>query len=191
MKLILGSTSRWRKQVLQDAGYEFTSMSSAIDEKAIRCSDPEELAITLAKEKAKALLQHITEPAILITADQVVEWNGAIREKPVDEQEARHFLETLHLHPSRIISAVAVTNTVTKKQVAGTDIAELSTRKLPDSITEELIKEGSLFHCAGGLQTEHPLVAKHIIQITGSLDSHQGMPLELTKRLLGIINNCK
>lgn len=40
MKIILGSQSQWRQQILKEMGYEFEVMSADIDEKAIRHKDP-------------------------------------------------------------------------------------------------------------------------------------------------------
>ena len=64
MKIILGSSSRWRKQILEQAGYTFKVMSPDIDEKAIRHADSEQLALAIANAKADKLLEQITEPAI-------------------------------------------------------------------------------------------------------------------------------
>ena len=94
MKIILGSQSENRRQVLKDAGYEFAVMASNIDEKAIRHEDLYELLLRLSRAKAEELLPKIKESAMLITADQVIVWNCELREKPRDLKEARHYLET-------------------------------------------------------------------------------------------------
>ena len=96
LPIILGSSSIWRKQVLTNLGYKFTTMSPDIDEKAIRYNwryyftvltlfrdpDPTKLTLMIANAKADALLSKVTEPSILITSDQVIVCNGVIREKP-------------------------------------------------------------------------------------------------------------
>ena len=98
MKIILGSQSEGRQEVLAEMGYEFEVMPSHIDEKAIRHDNPKELVLALANAKADALLPRIAEPALLITADQVVAWKDEIREKPRDEKEERYFLKHTMKH---------------------------------------------------------------------------------------------
>src|SRR3989344_9516090 len=92
MRIILGSKSPRRATILKEMGYEFEIMPSHIDERAITSDDPAQLALLLARAKADALLPKITPPAILITADLIVVWNGQIREKPTTPDEARRFL---------------------------------------------------------------------------------------------------
>ncbi|KAL0432417.1 UNVERIFIED_CONTAM: 7-methyl-GTP pyrophosphatase [Sesamum latifolium] len=50
-KIILGSSSVARKKILADMGFEFTTMSADIDEKAIRKEKPEDLVMALAEAK--------------------------------------------------------------------------------------------------------------------------------------------
>ncbi len=56
MEIVLGSSSKWRKEVLRSMGYTFTTMSPDIDEKAIRDADPHILTLKIARAKAEALL---------------------------------------------------------------------------------------------------------------------------------------
>jgi len=55
MKIILGSASARRKDILQQMGYEFEVMSANIDEKAIRFDDPKKLTLAIVNAKADAL----------------------------------------------------------------------------------------------------------------------------------------
>ncbi|XP_059623657.1 uncharacterized protein LOC132266702 isoform X4 [Cornus florida] len=79
-KVILGSSSMARREILSEMGYEFTIMTADIDEKSIRKEKPEELVMVLAEAKADAILSrlqttgHLEEDAystLLITADTV------------------------------------------------------------------------------------------------------------------------
>lgn len=91
MKIILGSQSKGRRGIMQTMSYQFETMSPNIDEKAIRFDDPQKLTLARANAKADALIPKITEPAILITSDQVVAWDGKILGKPENEIEAGKF----------------------------------------------------------------------------------------------------
>src|SRR5688572_5143829 len=92
LPLILGSSSQWRRKVLESTGRPFEVMSPDIDEKAIRHADPRIMTVNIALAKAAALLPRITVPSILITTDQVAVFDGQVREKPRDGNEARRWL---------------------------------------------------------------------------------------------------
>src|SRR3990167_2412936 len=106
MRIILGSQSKNRADILQEAGFEFDVLPPNIDEKAIRSSDPKKLPALLARAKTDALLPKISGEALLITSDQVVSFEGQIREKPETEAEARKFLETGHESANETYTAV-------------------------------------------------------------------------------------
>lgn len=83
LRLILGSSSASRRQILAEMGYSFTLLSADIDEKEIRKEKPEELVVALAHAKADAIMEKLRdngmmkeildsqETTLLITADQV------------------------------------------------------------------------------------------------------------------------
>lgn len=186
MKLILGSSSKWRQQVLTKAGYEFTVMHPNIDEKKIRHKDPQQLALAIANAKADDLLRQITEPAVLITTDQVVVCNDKIYEKPESAHEAREFMHSYNKHSAQTVTAVVVVNTKIGKRVAGVDIVNIYFKHIPDSVIEELIAEGQIFSCAGGFQVEAKdgNLSPYIKSIDGAIDSVKGLPLKLLKKLI-------
>ena len=106
MTLILGTSSQFRRKLFQENFSEFLSkdekieqfVSPDIDEKAIRDSDSEKLCQKIAVAKCEAILKEyegkLPKDSIILTFDQVVVCDGELREKPVDESEARKFLES-------------------------------------------------------------------------------------------------
>src|SRR3989338_4271011 len=143
MKIILGSQSENRKSVLLKAGYTFDVMVSNIDEKAIRHEDVYELPLRLAKAKAYALLPRIHEQALLITADQVVVWNGELREKPADAEEARRYLETFSgsEHPAECVNGITVSNTANGKSLTEREISKVYFSTISREKIEMFLKE--------------------------------------------------
>lgn len=184
MKIILGLRSRGRQKVLKRAGIPFATMAADIDEKAIRSDDYEELPLVLARAKAEALLPRIHEPALLITSDQVVVWNGQLREKPETEAEARHFLQTSSEAPVQANTSVVVVNTATGKRVEGLDIVVAHLKPIPKDAIDKLITSGEPYNWAGGIAVEHPLIEPCVTKIEGEVDSITGLPLTLAKQLL-------
>ncbi len=184
MKIILGSQSLSRAKILQDMEYAFDTMSADIDEKAIRDQDPYKLTLALAHAKADALVKRISEPALIITSDQVAVCNGTIREKPTNTAEAEAFLHSYSHHPAETITSVVVTNTETGKRFEGTDHAAVWFRFLPNDVIKQLIDEGDVFRCAGWFSVEGPLLKKYRERVEGTIDSIMGLPKHLVKELL-------
>lgn len=184
MKIILGSASKGRKEILENAGYEFEVMAADIDEKAIRFSDPQKLTLALANAKADALLPRIKKPVLLITSDQVVSWNGQIREKPESENQAREYLRTCAEYPSETVTAVSVTNTKTGERKGGVDLAKVYFNAIPREVIEKYIREGTPLAHAGGFTITDPIIRPYVQKVEGAEDSVIGLPMKLTKKLM-------
>ena len=165
-------------------GYEFETMSTDFDEKTIRHDDPEQLTLALAHAKADALLPHVSNDALVITADTVVLCNGNILEKPESPDEARSFYKEYGVHPVIAVGAIVVTNTKTGIRVAGTDRVAIHLRPIPETVVEALISYGAIFNCAGGFTLWEPLLKDYINRVDGEVESAVGLSPTLTQRLI-------
>ena len=184
MKIILGSQSEGRKQIMEEMGYIFEVMPADIDEKAIRHTNSRELVLALANAKADALLPRIKESVLLITADQVVAWKDEIREKPLSEAQAKEYLRTYHEAPAECVNGIAVTNTTTGKRVTATDISKVYFRQIPEEVVEQFAKKEYIYRRAGGFAIQDSLLEPYIEKIEGPIDSVIGLPKELTKQMI-------
>jgi len=184
MKLILGSSSKWRRQVMLEAGLACDLMSPDIDEKAIRHTDPETLVRLISKAKSEALRGHVHEDALIITADQVVDYEGSIREKPESKEESRIFLESYSERSVDTVSGVGVYNTKNNRYVEGFDRVTIEFNKIPEDVIAALVEEEQTQQTAGGFSIEHPLLQPYVREIRGSVDSVWGLPMLLVKRLM-------
>ncbi|MBU4314892.1 Maf family protein [Patescibacteria group bacterium] len=188
MKLILGSSSIGRQEILRRAGHSFEIIKPEIDEQAIRCDNPRELVVKLANAKADAILAklglNIDPDTIIITSDQVVVCNGQVLEKPKDEHEARYFISLYHQYPAEIVNGLVLTNTKNQR-AQGLDVSEtLLSEAIPTELINQIIAKGQIFNCAGAIQFEDPLIAPYIKFLNASEDKLRGMPMELLKKLL-------
>jgi septum formation protein len=181
-KIILGSSSKWRKEMLSKMGYTFDTMSPDIDEKAIRDPNPHVLTLKIARAKAEALLPKVTEPAILICSDQVIVYNGEIREKPKDEEECRKFLRSYKDHPAEAVDGLVIINTATGKRAEGVATAKQYFHEIPEHLIDELIKQGDVMWCAGGFTIEH--MTPYLKSLEGEEETIQGLPKTLTQQLI-------
>lgn len=189
MKIILGSSSIYRKEVMDSFGYDFVTMSPDIDEKAIRIENPYELPSLIADAKRMALVEKISEPAILITADQVVVCDNQLYEKPVTEEDVKNaFVKYSAGYPAETVSALVVTNTETGNYYGGLDIAKVYFKPVPAEVVEEFIKTGVPFTNAGSFDHAHDLISPYIDRIEGDNDSVMGLPIKLLKELIAKVS---
>ena len=186
MKIILGSASISRKQILEEAGMVFEEMAANIDEKKIRRDNPKELALAIANAKADFLLQKISKDALLITVDQVVVCNDQIFEKPRNAEEIAYFLRCYSNNVATTVTAITVTNTLNKHRVFAIDIAKVYFGEIAESNIQKLSSNPDFLRCAGGFQVEdeNKKLNPHIKKVIGGVDSVKGLPVKLTKKLL-------
>jgi len=180
-KIILGSQSPRRKEILNFFNLPFVQVASHFDEESIPfAGDPVAYATLLAEAKAEALHALYPEEPIL-TADTVVFLHDKIYNKPKDAEEAAQFLRELGGHWHMVHTAVHLRY----KQQAYSD--NEATRLLFYRLSEEEI---ALFHKhvhfldkAGGYAIERcgQLV---LDKMEGCYYNVLGLPINATRRLL-------
>jgi len=110
MAIVLASASRTRRDMLEQAGVDLIVDPAAIDEAAITESlaaekaSPATVAETLARLKAERI-QHRHPGRIVIGADQVLECEGRLFDKPIDAAVARRQLQALRGRTHRLVSS--------------------------------------------------------------------------------------
>lgn len=185
MKIILGSASPRRAEILKELGFEFEVAKADIDEKSIRSNDPKELSLALAKAKAENLRKSLSpQDAILITADQVVVCNGEIREKPASTAEARSWLESYAKYPAQCVNALAVTDLQTGRQFVDNDISTIYFKPIPKEVIEQILTGRQILDCAGAFTERHPLLKPYVDRIEGDPYGPMGVPRDLLLKLL-------
>jgi len=108
MKLILASASTRRAEILRDAGFSFTVLSSAIDETPYPGESAHDLVQRLAAAKADLIAARAAGPAIVIGADTEVTLENHIFGKPRSSDDARHMLEKLSGRTHAVVTGVAL-----------------------------------------------------------------------------------
>ncbi|KAL8141194.1 hypothetical protein V2J09_007215 [Rumex salicifolius] len=123
-------------------------------------------------------------PTLLITGDQVVVYEGIIREKPANKEEARQFLRDYSGHSAATVSSVLVMNLKTGFRKVECDRVEILFHEIPEEAMDKLIEEGATLYVAGGLLIEHPLILPYVKEVVGSIDSVMGLPKAVAERLI-------
>ncbi len=154
-KVILGSTSIYRKELLSRLKIEFDAVKPLVDEELIKKElgeiKPKELAIALAKKKAESLLkQH--ESDFIVGSDQVLEFQGKIFGQPKTKANAINMLKELRGNTHKLHTAVTIISP--QGLFEHCDTTSLSMYELSD---EEIIRyidlDDPLF-CAGSYKLE-------------------------------------
>ncbi len=182
MKLILGSSSPFRRQVLQDAGILFEVITPDIDEKKIRTLDPIHTPVVLSYAKAQAVAKKVTGPAIIIAADQVIICNNNILEKPESAEQVREWYALYSKHLVFYVNGFTVLNTVTQACLTAQEKSIARYFPIPYDFIEEQIRKGIIFHCAGGIGDETE--DSYSIIIHGSKQSTMGLPIKFVMDMI-------
>lgn len=110
-RIILASTSAIRRKILDNAGVCYTAVRPEADENLLKQQflqqglGAEALSLALAREKAKSVA---ARGAFVIGADQIMEMDGAIFDKPLSMQEAADRLEAVSGRAHRLINGICV-----------------------------------------------------------------------------------
>lgn len=131
MKIILGSKSPRRAEILHFFSVPFVQMASEVDEEAFLFDgDIVSYVSNLSKAKAASLAEKMPKD-LIITADTVVFGKGKVFNKPRDENEAVSFLRELSGNWHEVLTSV----TAQKGKIQYTEVE--STKILFHKATEE------------------------------------------------------
>ena len=112
-KLILASSSKVRKDILEKNGFSCEVIPSKIDEDPVKDSltkegaTPELISKNLAELKANKISKKITDKLVL-GADSIIDLNGKIISKPIDRKEAIEILKKLNGKKHHLVSSVCI-----------------------------------------------------------------------------------
>lgn len=156
-RIILASTSKYRKELLTRLGHEFECISPNLDEDVFKAqiNDPILLAETLGKEKALAVLnQNLSKnkEAIIIGSDQLAECDGILLSKPKNMEKAVEQLIFLNDKCHRLITSYTVA--YNNELITKTNITSLTMRNLSIEQIKKYLSSDIPFDCAGSYKLE-------------------------------------
>ncbi len=185
MRLILGSQSPRRKEIMNFFSVPFVQIPSAFDEDSIAfVGDPVAYAQELSIKKAQDLATKFPNDAIL-TADTVVFFEGNIYNKPKDESEAFSMLRKFSGKWQQVFTAV----TVQKNNQAHSGFAE--TKILFNALTDQQIR---LYHSScsyldkAGAYAIQQAGSILVSRIEGCYYNVMGLPVNTVRELLSEID---
>ena len=108
-KIILGSASPRRKQLLEGLGWPVTVRKMDVDELFPDHLKAAQIPLHLAELKAMAFDPELKDDELLITADTIVWLNNTVLGKPVDETDAINTLKKLQGNTHQVFTGVCLT----------------------------------------------------------------------------------
>ena len=151
--LILGSTSRYRKELLARLRIPFETAAPDVDETPHSNESPKDLALRLALAKARAVALKNPE-AIVIGSDQVADLEGAPLGKPGNHTNAT--LQLQRMRGKTVIFQTALSVVCIATGYERTDLAEVKVkfRDLSDAEIETYLRAEEPYDCAGSAKSE-------------------------------------
>ena len=176
MKLILASASPRRAEILRDAGYHFSVLSSAIDETPYADESPQDLVLRLAQTKADLAAARAVGPAILIAADTAVVLDGNIFGKPRSSEDARRTLEKLSGRSHTVLTGVALIRLPDAERRSFVESTRVEFAPLSDEEINRYLATGEP-HDKAGAYAIQGYAARYIPRINGCYFNVVGLPL--------------
>lgn len=180
-RLILGSQSPRRKEILGFFGIPFEVVSPAFVEEAVPfLGDPAAYVVEISKGKADSLAS-LYPKAVILTADSTVVCNGKVFNKPADEEEAYAFLNEFSGRWQSVFTGVTVRHG--KEEHHGWE----ETRVLVNTLTPQQIRhfiESKLWVGKAGGYTIQAGGSLLVNQIAGCYYNVTGLPVNTVCDLL-------
>jgi septum formation protein len=195
--LILASGSPRRRELLEEAGYEFTVIPANEDVECGVCSEsgPAGLVTELAFRKAAAVRQQILASGnsasldsrtVIVAADTVADLDGFVLGKPRDEAHARAMLSQLSGRDHRVLTGLCLWLHHAATPLIKVAVTKLRMDSLSDAQLDEYLDSGQWEGKAGAFGFQDRLGWVHIVE--GSASNVVGLPMELLAEMLVEIN---
>lgn len=153
MKLILASTSPFRKAILDKLGVNFDTISPKTDETALDHETPQQLVERLSISKAKAVAD-LDSDALVIGSDQISVINGEIIGKPHTHENAVKQLQNASGKTVTFYTGLCLYNSKTKSYQSDVVPFDVVFRKLSDKQIDSYLKKEEPYNCAGSFKSE-------------------------------------
>lgn len=153
IRIILASSSPYRKTLLERLQLEFATESPNIDEQNNEGESIDQYVARLAETKAEHVATRHSN-AIVIGSDQALECNGKILGKPSSHENAKQQLMAMSNKTLSFYTGLCVINSSTNKIEKDVIIYRVSFRKLDEAEIEDYLLKEQPYNCAGSFMSE-------------------------------------
>ena len=153
MKLILASSSPYRRALLARLKIPFEAVAPEVDETPHSGETPETLVKRLAREKARKIAAGQRD-ALVIGSDQGAGYNGQIVGKPHEHDKAVAQLREASGRTVTLYTGLVLLNATTGKEQCEVVPYRVTFRKLTDELIESYLRKEQPYSCAGSVKSE-------------------------------------
>ena len=181
-RFVLASASPRRRQLLEEAGYEFEVVLPRVEEVSSRWLTIRELTVCNATRKAWSVAQILPE-AVVLGADTLVTIDDDVLGKPLDLEEAARILRRLSGRSHEVWTAVCLCHFAQGKSQSFCAVSRVKFRDVTDRGIKNYFAKVNPLDKAGAYAAQGH--GREIIQrIEGSYSNVVGLPMETMARML-------
>ena len=178
MKVILASSSKFRKQLLDKLNISFKCISPDIDEKRLNSESVKDYVKRLSIEKASKIACS-NQKSIIIGSDEVADLKGRIIGKPITKKNAKKQLRMLSGNKVVFRTGLCVLNSETGKYYASVSNYNIFFKDLDDNIINKYLENDDVLNCAASIRIEG--LAINLVRKMNGADPSSIMGLPLIK----------
>ena len=181
--LVLGSTSAYRRALLERLRIPFTVAAPDVDESTLPGETPQQTAVRLALAKAHAVAQS-RQDCVVIGSDQVADLHGEALGKPGNFERARSQLQRMSGQTVLFHTAVAVVCPALQFVEQALVPVQVKFRTLSEAEISHYLLAETPYDCAGSAKSEGLGIA--LLERIDNSDPSAlvGLPLIETARML-------
>ncbi len=153
MRLLLASSSPYRRELLSRLQVPFDWQAPEVDEQPLAGESPQQLALRLSSRKAQALAKSHSEH-LIIGSDQVASCRGQSVNKPGNHAKAHQQLRELSGQRVDFYTGLCVLDSASGRSSADTVTTEVVFRPLSDTDIDNYLSCERPYDCAGSFKAE-------------------------------------
>ena len=155
-RLILASSSRYRRELLERLRVPFDVVVPALDETPLAAETPEATALRLAEAKARAVADGLAadDAALVIGSDQVATYDGLQIGKPGTHEKALAQLQAMRGRDVLFHSALCLFDSAMDNAQTVDVITRVRFRDLPDAALDAYLRAETPYDVAGSAKSE-------------------------------------
>jgi septum formation protein len=153
LRVVLASTSRYRKELLERLGIRFESIAPDCDETPLAAELPAATALRLSALKARSVASRFPD-ALIVGSDQVAEMGGQPMGKPGNHENAVRQLRALSGKAADFHTAVSLLNAASGEIQSQVVACRVVFRPLSDEKIEAYLRRERPYDCAASAKAE-------------------------------------
>ena len=184
-KIILGSSSKFRKSLLKTLDIDFICISPEIDESRLPNEEPKDMALRLAIEKAKKI-SLLENNALIISSDSCASCEGRILGKPLSQIKAIEYLEYISEKIIFFYTGICVLNSESMNFETDIAIYKIKIKHLsPKDILDYVNKHNPINSSAAfRYEVAKDILIEEFIDTENDISGLIGLPLKKLKIIL-------